>query len=60
MGEIFDAPVDVILSPYNITQPDPVFVSRERSHLITEQNIAGAPNLWWKSSPLLLRRRTAC
>jgi len=45
LGEIFDAPVDVVLSPHNVVQPDLVFIRRERSHLITDKNIAGPPDL---------------
>lgn len=45
LGEVFDAPIDVVLSPSTVVQPDLVFVSRERGHIITEKNIAGAPDL---------------
>ena len=45
LGEIFDAPCDVVLSPTNVVQPDLIFVSRERRHIITEKNIQGAPDL---------------
>jgi|SRR5215213_8276036 len=45
LGEILYAPVDVLLSPHDVYQPDLVFVSRERSGIITEKNIQGAPDL---------------
>lgn len=45
LGEIFDAPCDVILSEYDIVQPDLFFISNERSSIITEKNIQGAPDL---------------
>jgi Uma2 family endonuclease len=45
LGEVFDAPVDVVLSPHNVVQPDLVFIRRERSHIITDKNIAGPPDL---------------
>jgi len=44
-GEVFYAPFDVVLSGENVVQPDILFVSRERSSIITAENIKGAPNL---------------
>ena len=45
LGEIFYAPCDVVLSEYDIVQPDILFISTERSGIITEKNIQGAPDL---------------
>ena len=45
IGRVFIAPVDVVLSDTDVVQPDLVFVSRERSHIITVRNIRGAPDL---------------
>lgn len=45
LGEVFDAPYDVVLSEETVLQPDILFVSKERSHIITEDNIQGAPDL---------------
>jgi Uma2 family endonuclease len=45
LGEIFFAPTDVVLSPHDIIQPDLLFVSNERSSILTEANIQGAPDL---------------
>lgn len=45
LGEIFFAPYDVILSDISITQPDLIFISHERQHIITEANVRGAPDL---------------
>ena len=39
MGEVFNAPCDVVLSETDVVQPDLLFVSKERSHIITEDNI---------------------
>jgi Uma2 family endonuclease len=44
LGELF-RPVDVVLSMTNIVLPDLMFISKERSHIITERNIVEAPDL---------------
>jgi len=45
LGEIYDAPFDVVLSTHNVVQPDILFVARERRGIITDKNIQGAPDL---------------
>lgn len=45
IGELLFALVDVVLSPENVVQPDILFVGKERSQIITDKNIAGAPDL---------------
>ena len=45
LGEILYAPVDVVLSPEDVVQPDIVFVSTGRASIITRKNIQGAPDL---------------
>jgi Uma2 family endonuclease len=45
LGELFAAPTDVFLSDTNVVQPDLLFVSAARTHIITEPNIQGAPDL---------------
>lgn len=45
LGEILIAPTDVILSTHDIVQPDLLFISNERSSILTEKNIQGAPDL---------------
>jgi len=45
MGTIFFAPLDVVLSNEDVVQPDILFVSTERTSIITEQNIQGAPDI---------------
>ncbi len=44
-GEVFFAPYDVYLDEENVLQPDILFVSQERSNIIGENNIQGAPDL---------------
>lgn len=45
LGEVFIAPYDVVLSKHDIVQPDIIFVSKERSNIITELNIQGSPDM---------------
>jgi Uma2 family endonuclease len=45
LGEVFIAPLDVVLASDTVVQPDLVFVSRVRRHIVTEENIQGAPDL---------------
>ena len=45
LGEVFYAPFDVVLSPFDVVEPDIVFVSAARSHILTSANIQGAPDL---------------
>ncbi len=44
-GHFYVAPFDVVLSDTDVVQPDLLFVSNERSHIITDENIQGAPDL---------------
>ena len=45
LGRVWFAPLDVVFSNYDVAQPDILFVSKERSSIITEANIQGAPDL---------------
>ena len=45
IGEVFDAPFDVVLSFFDVVVPDLVFISNARAQLITAQNLQGAPDL---------------
>jgi Uma2 family endonuclease len=45
IGEVFAAPFDVLLSEFNILEPDLVYLSTERSHFLTSKNLQGAPDL---------------
>ena len=42
---MYIAPFDVVLSDVDVVQPDLLFVSRERSHIVTAANVRGAPDL---------------
>lgn len=45
LGEVFNAPIDVILGRVTVVQPDIVFVARERLAMVSERGIEGAPDL---------------
>ncbi len=45
LGQVRVSPYDVVLSNYDVVQPDLLYVSNERSGIITEANIQGAPDL---------------
>ena len=57
LGRVYFAPFDVVLSDTDTVQPDLLFVSRERLHIITEDNVQGAPDLVVEiRSPLTARQ----
>ena len=45
LGEVYNAPTDVVLSEENVVVPDIVFVSNERRELIQDGGVFGAPDL---------------
>jgi Uma2 family endonuclease len=45
MGRILYAPIDLILEPTSVLQPDLLFVSKARQHIITERAVEGVPDL---------------
>ncbi len=46
LGKAFPAPCDVVLSNTDVVQPDLLFVSRDRAHvLLGGDNVQGAPDL---------------
>ncbi len=45
LGEVFVAPLDVVFTSETVLEPDIIFVSRARLHIIGEKNLAGPPDL---------------
>lgn len=44
-GEVLDAPTDVVLSDFDVVEPDLLYVSAIRAAIITAKHIRGAPDL---------------
>ncbi len=45
LGEVYISPVDAVLSPYHVVQPDIVLVLKENYHILKENSIHGSPDL---------------
>ena len=45
IGRVWVAPLDVVLTKFDVVEPDVIYVSRERASVLTRQNIQGAPDL---------------
>lgn len=45
LGEIFIASYDVVLSDFDVVQPDLIFVASAQAAIVTEANIRGVPTL---------------
>jgi len=45
VGEAFLSPLDMVLSDHDVVVPDLLFVSKERAHVMTKQNLQGAADL---------------
>ena len=45
LGWVFEAPFDVLFTDTDVVQPDIMFISREREHILTRANVQGAPDL---------------
>lgn len=57
LGEVFFAPIDVVLDPRNVVQPDLVFVSTKNAGLLDHRGVMGTPDLVVEIvSPGTLRR----
>ena len=42
---MFAAPFDVVFSRFDIVQPDLLYISKDRSSIVTRKNVQGAPDL---------------
>jgi Uma2 family endonuclease len=45
IGAVFAAPFDVVFSDVDVVEPDVLYVSRERSGVLKEKHLRGAPDL---------------
>jgi Uma2 family endonuclease len=45
VGEVFLSPLDVVFSRFDVVEPDLLYVSRERAHILTPHNVQGTPDL---------------
>ncbi len=44
-GEVFSAPLDVVLSHFDVVEPDLLFVAGDQTDILTEKNVQGPPAL---------------
>ncbi|MBN1421609.1 MAG: Uma2 family endonuclease [Planctomycetes bacterium] len=44
-GSVFVSPIDVVLSPHHVLQPDLIFIAAERSAIIGDACITGPPDI---------------
>ena len=45
LGEVYTSPIDVFFDKYNNTQPDIIFIRKDRDFIITDNGIEGHPDL---------------
>ncbi len=45
LGKVYTSPIDVFFDKYNNTQPDILFIKKERLFIVTEHGIEGHPDL---------------
>lgn len=45
LGEVFIAPYDIVFSKWTALEPDLLFIRKERSAIVTDANVQGAPDL---------------
>ena len=45
LGELFCSPADVVLSDTDVVQPDILYISSQRSHILKPESVQGAPDL---------------
>jgi Uma2 family endonuclease len=57
IGEVFGAPFDVILSRFDVVEPDLLYVSKERATEVLKDWVRGAPDLVIEVASESTRRR---
>ena len=45
LGQVFLSPLDTVFSPWDVVEPDLMFVAADQLHILTEPNIQGTPTL---------------
>ena len=45
LGRVYPVLTDVVLSDRDVVKPDILYVSKQRSHILTRENVRGAPDL---------------
>ena len=45
LGRIYHAPFDVLFTDFDDSQSDLLFIAEDRKHIITSDNVKGAPDL---------------
>ena len=45
IGQVFLSPLDTVFSPWDVVEPDLIFVAADQLHILTAPNIQGAPAL---------------
>ena len=45
LGKVFISPIDVLLEPHTVLQPDVLFIRKERLEIVKEEAIEGPPDL---------------
>jgi len=45
IGKVFTAPMDVVLSDFDVVEPDLLFIASEHASIITDKHIMGVPDL---------------
>ena len=58
-GRVYLSPLDVVLSPHDVVEPDLFFVASEQLDVLTPKNVQGAPALVVEILSRVRARRTS-